>query len=312
MGLQWIDFDKGLQTKLLHSINRNVNQFNSQDIVNSLLALDQMGLRWSNFDADLQIKLFSALSRNSMQFNPQEISNSLLVLDQMGLRWHDFDNVLQSRLTSALMINEIQFNTRGIANSLLALSRLCIERNDIIDLLIYRIKEMDSFSPIEVNQILLALTWIKACNGKSYDIADKFEPDEKIIDSTLHQDVSRIIDACDMILEKEKRVGVKGVISVDCYIPSKNLVIEVHGPSHYSVDGSLNVRSEKQAELIKKLGFQYQVISYKDWNELKDDTAKKALIKNLMPSQLNVSASVFRPSRNLDPNAITFKPIYKI
>lgn len=103
-------------------------------------------------------------------------------------------------------------------------------------------------------------------------------------------------------------MGVKGVISVDCYIPSKNLVIEVQGPSHYSLDGSLNVRSEKQAELIKKLGFKYQVVSYKDWGELKDDDAKKAFIKNLMPKQLNVSASVFKPSRNLDPNAVMFKP----
>ncbi|MDG2348511.1 MAG: hypothetical protein P8L77_03505 [Gammaproteobacteria bacterium] len=95
-------------------------------------------------------------------------------------------------------------------------------------------------------------------------------------------------------------MGVKGVISVDCYIPSKNLVIEVHGPLHYSLDGSLNVRSEKQAA------------SYKDWNELKDDAAKKAFIRNLMPSQLNVSASVFKPRNYLDPNAIAFNPIYKI
>ena len=122
----------------------------------------------------------------------------------------------------------------------------------------------------------------------------------------------RIINECNIPVEKEKGVGVKGVISVDCYIPSKNLVIEVQGPSHYSADGSLNVKSEKQAELIKKLGFKYQVISYKDWDELKDVTAKKAFIKNLMPSQLNVSASVFRPRNYLDPNAIAFNPIYKM
>ncbi|MEE2770048.1 MAG: RAP domain-containing protein, partial [Pseudomonadota bacterium] len=100
--------------------------------------------------------------------------------------------------------------------------------------------------------------------------------------------------------------------SVDCYIPTKNLVLEVNGPSHYSLDGSLNVKSVKQAELIKKLGFKYQVISYKDWDALEDDAEKKAFIKNLMPSQLNVSASVFRPSNCLDPNAIAFNPRYKI
>ena len=122
----------------------------------------------------------------------------------------------------------------------------------------------------------------------------------------------RIIETCDIPVEKEKRMGDKSVISKDCYIPSINLVIEVHGPSHYSLDGSLNVKSEKQAELIKKLGFKYQVISYKDCDALEDDAEKKAFIKNLMPSQLNVSASVFRPSNYLDPNAIAFNPIYKI
>ena len=76
----------------------------------------------------------------------------------------------------------------------------------------------------------------------------------------------------------------------------------MHGPSHYSVDGSLNVKSEKQAELIKKLGFQYQVVSHKDWDKLKGDKAKKAFIKNLIPSQLNVNASIFRPGNYLVPN----------
>ena len=146
---------------------------------------------------------------------------------------------------------------------------------------------------MKLNQVLLALTWIKAYQGKSFiDLEGRLEPDYEVRDSRLHQDVIRIINECNIPVEKEKRMGVKGVISVDCYIPSKNLVIEVHGPYHYSLDGSLNVKSEKQSELVKKLGFKYQLVSYKDWNELKDDDAKKAVIKNLMPSQLNVSASV--------------------
>ena len=179
----------------------------------------------------------------------------------------------------------------------------------LLELLINQVRGLDSFLPIEAHQILLSLTWIKAYQGKAFiDLEGRFEPVNKITDSQLHQDVIRIINKCNIAVEKEKGVGVKGVISVDCYIPSKNLVIEVHGPSHYSIDGSLNVRSERQAELIKKLGFKYQVVSYKDWDELKDDDAKKAFMKNLMPSQLNVKASVFKPSSNLNPNASVFKP----
>jgi hypothetical protein len=297
----------------MKSVRKNVESFNAQDIANSLLALDQMGLRWSNFYPGLQAKLLDSVRKNVEKFNAQEIANSLLVLDQMGLRWSNIDDGLQAKLLDSVRRNVESFNAQGIANSLLALSRLGIDNDEILELLINQVRRLDSFLPIEANQILLALTWIKAYQGKAFiDLEGRFEPVNKITDSQLHQDVIRIINKCNIAVEKEKRMGVKGVISVDCYIPSKNLVIEVHGPSHYSVDGSLNVRSEKQAELIKKLGFQYQVISYKDWNELKDDTAKKALIKNLMPSQLNVSASVFKPSSNLDPNAITFKSTYKI
>ena len=102
-------------------------------------------------------------------------------------------------------------------------------------------------------------------------------------------------------------MGVKGVISVDCYIPAINLVVEVHGPSHYSFDGSLNVRSEKQAELIKKLGFQYQVISFKAWDALEDDAEKKAFITKLMQSQLNASDRIFRPRPDPDPTDLINK-----
>tara|TARA_A100001015_G_scaffold263518_1_gene310557 strand:+ start:223 stop:399 length:177 start_codon:yes stop_codon:yes gene_type:complete len=58
------------------------------------------------------------------------------------------------------------------------------------------------------------------------------------------------------------------------------------------------------------------VISYKTWDGLKDDNAKKAFIKNLMPSQLNANANKFWPRKHLDPNPNTntrpFKAIYKI
>ena len=307
MGLKWVNFDTGLQAKILDSVSNNILRFNAQDIANSLLALGQLGLRWRDFDADLQAKLLDSVRSNVETFNEQEIANSLLALDQMGLVWRNFDTDLQAKLLDSVRRKIDTFNSQNIANSLLALSRLHIDNDGILELLINPISSIDSLTSIQANQILLALTWIKTYRGKSYDIAERFKPHIKIKDSRLHQDVIRIINECNIIVEKEKRMGVKGIISVDCYIPNKNLVIEVHGPSHYSVDGSLNVKSEKQAELIKKLGFQYQVISYKTWDGLKDDNAKKAFIKILIPSQLNISASIFRPRNHLDPNTRPFR-----
>ena len=312
MGLRWSNFDDALQADLLDSVSNNVESFNAQEISNTLLALDQMGLRWSDFDVDLKADLLDSVRRNVESFNAQNIVNSLLAIDQMGLRWSHLDAGLQASLINSVSSNAGKFNAQEISNTLLALSRLRINNDDILENLINKIIMLHSLSSIEVNQVLLALTWIKAYQGKSFiDLEGRLEPDYEVRDSRLHQDVIRIINECNIPVEKEKRMGVKGVISVDCYIPSKNLVIEVHGPYHYSLDGSLNVKSEKQSELVKKLGFKYQLVSYKDWNELKDDDAKKAVIRNLMPSQLNVSASVFRPSSNLNPNASVFKPIYK-
>ena len=312
MGLKWVNFPDGLQDKLMESVRRNVGKFNAQGIANTLLALDQIGLRWRNFDPGLQADLKNSV-RGMLKVNAQDIANSLLALDQMGLRWRNFGAGLQADLMNSVSNNVKHFNAQNIANSLLALSRLRINNDEILELLINQVRGLDSFLPIEVSQILLSLTWIKAYQGKAFiDLEGRFDPVNEITDSRLHQDVIRSIKEMQLsLLKKEKRMGVKGVIIVDCYIPDINLVIEVHGPLHYSLDGSLNVKSEKQAELIKKLGFQYQVISYKDWDELKDDAAKKAFIKNLMPSQLNAGASVFRPRKNLDPSVVASKPIYR-
>ena len=64
-------------------VDRNVKNFNAQNIANSLLALDQMGVRWDALPVDLGEKLW-AVERNAKTFNAQEIANSLLALDQMG------------------------------------------------------------------------------------------------------------------------------------------------------------------------------------------------------------------------------------
>merc|ERR1711965_1246773 len=89
--------DEDLQTILLDAIDHNVDHdrdpFNSEEIANTLLALNQMGLKWNTnyFSADLQRKLLDAIDRNVDHgrdpFNSQEIANTLLALNQMGLKW---------------------------------------------------------------------------------------------------------------------------------------------------------------------------------------------------------------------------------
>ena len=67
--------DKELQTILLDAIDRDVDHFEgpfkSQNIANTLLALNQMGLKWNttDFTCDLQSKLFLLVDQNANRFN---------------------------------------------------------------------------------------------------------------------------------------------------------------------------------------------------------------------------------------------------
>ncbi|MDG2348512.1 MAG: hypothetical protein P8L77_03510 [Gammaproteobacteria bacterium] len=101
-------------------------------------------------------------------YDAQGIANSLLALDQMGLRWSNFDPGLQADLMGSVRSKVESFNAQGIANSLLALSRLLINNDEILELLINQVRGLDSFLPIHINQILFALTWIKAYQGKAF------------------------------------------------------------------------------------------------------------------------------------------------
>merc|ERR1739841_301039 len=110
--------DKQLQTILLDAIDRNVDHFerpfNSQEIANTLLALDQMGLKWHTNDltCDLKRKLLLSVEDNANGFNSQDIANTLLALDQMGLKWNTNDLTcnLKRKLLASVDDNVNRFN----------------------------------------------------------------------------------------------------------------------------------------------------------------------------------------------------------
>ena len=91
--------DKQIQTILLDAIDRNIDDnrdpFNSQEIANTLLALNQMGLKWNTDDlsAELQRKLLDAIDRNIDNkrdpFNSQAIANTLFALVEMQIQIAD-------------------------------------------------------------------------------------------------------------------------------------------------------------------------------------------------------------------------------
>ena len=54
------------------------NQFNAQDIANSLLALNQMGVRWDALPGGFDDKLWAAVDRNAETFNARGANSHLL------------------------------------------------------------------------------------------------------------------------------------------------------------------------------------------------------------------------------------------
>merc|ERR1711988_1480083 len=116
----------GLRDALYTAIDRNVNQFNPQNIANTLLAISQMGVTWDALPSQrLRDALYTAINRNVTQFNPQAIANTLLAMNQMGVTW---DALPSQKLRDALYIaidrNVNQFNSQAIANTLLAINQM--------------------------------------------------------------------------------------------------------------------------------------------------------------------------------------------
>ena len=108
-----------------------MEKFNSQEIVNILLTLNQMGLKWKDLSSFLQYSLLSSVERNMQHFNSQKIANTLLVLDQMGLKWKDLPDKLQEGLLCSVEQNTKRFNSQEIVNILLALNQMGLEWKDL-------------------------------------------------------------------------------------------------------------------------------------------------------------------------------------
>lgn len=85
---------------LINTVDRNVVQFNAQDISNILLPLDQMGMKWVDIRPGSQDNLLDSVKHNVVQFNAQNISNNLLALDEMGVEIFDLKDTAKGLIDS--------------------------------------------------------------------------------------------------------------------------------------------------------------------------------------------------------------------
>ena len=105
-----------------------------------------------------------------------------------------------------------------------------------------------------------------------------------------------------LYLREEYRLGVSNCVSVDIFIQpglrynedtvsveKKGTVIEVNGPSHFSIMDrqtnryEYNIQTLKKKELLEAMGYMYIDIPYNEWNQLKrDKDAKVSYLKKKM------------------------------
>ena len=103
-----------------------------------------------------------------------------------------------------------------------------------------------------------------------------------------------------LCLGEEYRLGVSNCVSVDIFIPpglrynehivsaeKKGTVIEVNGPSHFSIMDresnryEYNIQTLKKKELLEAMGYIYIDIPYIEWSHLKrDKDAKISYLKD--------------------------------
>ncbi len=292
MGLCFDNFDAQFTIDLLNTIKKKASALNQQGIANILFALCKMQLKIGNFGYILYKRLLQSIKENVAEFNPQNISMTLLSLDQLGLKFSDLRDDLKEKLLHSVSINMIKFNSQDSANTLLAISRM--EREHLPVALVQQLltqmqikhKEM---LEIHKHQIALALTWILAYHQISYpeynaligSVSNEENPSRFQIDIF---DMLRRIIPKGLIIEEEKPLGICNCLSVDGFIKSKNLIIEVHGPTHYEKDGQLSVKSRQQEELLKKMGYTLVTVNYNEWDSLNNDiNHQEQYLRKLMP-----------------------------
>jgi len=52
---------------------------------------------------------------------------------------------------------------------------------------------------------------------------------------------------------------------VDCFVPHKNLIIEVQGPHHFNADGEMNKKTLTKLKVLGKLGYKIALINSIDF-----------------------------------------------
>lgn len=189
----WENLTKQRISQLLLKAIKNVTDFGSQEIANTLWALATAGVTWADLDETVKDSLLKAVVKNARDFNSQAIANTLWALATAGATWSELS------ITHPALLNAINRNTT-------------------------------QFTASQCIQLGWSAAWFHVrLNNTIYSGFKKAltQPSS----SALHSRVSELLKQipCEKF-NNEYLIG--GLMYVDICFPTRKLVIEVDGPSH--------------------------------------------------------------------------------
>jgi hypothetical protein len=291
-----LQLNESLKSSLVQSIEKNIAEFNSQAISNTLNSLTKLSLK---LNESLKISLVQAIEKNIAEFKPQNIANTLNALTKLDLK---LNKNLQSALVQYIEKNIAGFNAQETAGTLNSLAKLNMLNGNILLMALNNMHAKSIKNEVDILQIYSAIVEYCGQNQDKWQVIERCLQNSgsslaiiKNISNTLLKasiTKSRLQNAVAYALKQIADDIIQEEILhchiVDFYIPSKNMVIEVNGPYHFTTDGIFNVDTKyKQASLIK-LGYKVVNINYYDWSKLTSNNEKTIFLKKL----LNIDSKV--------------------
>jgi hypothetical protein len=236
-----------------------------QDIAHTVWAFATLGIK--------NEKLFSVLSHAAIEkmagFNSQNIANCAWAFAILGIRnTHLFD--LLAKQTIDQIESFMPIDIAALTWSFAIIDYFNKGYFEKINAHITKIAEQfntqESLHQIRHVQLYLDLEQhfpFAKCLDKKIKRSFHALKSQKPPSSQLHQDISRHITKNFTQLRFENEFFIEGFF-LDIAFPDSKTGIEVQGPSHFH-NGQLNCQTQFKIKLLKKLGWDIQCISYKDW-----------------------------------------------
>ena len=290
-----------------------IKSFKSQDIAN---------LSWSFANLNItNVELFEVLVKETFhkikKFKSQDLTNLVWAFATLNIKNIELFDLLAQETSHKIK----DFKSQEIANLAWSFATLNIKNIELFDLLaketFYKIKDFNSqnltnllwsFAVLDIKSIELFELLISS-GSKDYNSSGKFQmyqvylhckyelKSDRLINlleeidfSTIRENIIRssnfhldcVLHLQLLGLEHQNEININGLYC-DVYLPDKNIIIEINGPSHYThLNNEPLGRTVFKSRLLKAMGYIVKTIPYWDWDDMDNSEEKKTYLLNLL------------------------------